>query len=168
MDEPVRILCVDDQRNILRSLKRLFLDEEYEILCALSAEEGLARMESESGIQVVISDYRMPGLNGVEFLRQVKRRWPRTVRIVLSVYADTEAVVSAYNEGQIYKPILKPWNDDELKVTVRKALEKYFLDKNGELLEAADHQRKSPGRCQFLGSLGGGVHRQTYSSEPGA
>lgn len=136
MDEPIRILCVDDERNVLRSLERLFLDEEYEILCALSAEEGLACLEKEAGIQVVISDYRMPGLNGVQFLHQVNLRWPKTVRIVLSGYADTAAVVSAINEGQIYKFIPKPWNDDELKVTIRNALEKYFLEKkNLELLE---------------------------------
>lgn len=136
MNEPIRILCVDDEVNILRSFERLFLDEEYEILSALSADEGMARLEVETGIQVVLSDYRMPGRNGVEFLREVKRRRPETVRIVVSGYADTAAVVAAINEGGIYKFIPKPWNDDELKVTIQNALEKYFLEKqNAELIE---------------------------------
>ena len=81
-------------------------------------------------------------MNGVEFLREVRRRWPDTVRIVLSGYADTAAIVSAINEGQIYKFIPKPWNDDEIKVTVGNALERYQLTtKNRELGE--ELQRKN-------------------------
>lgn len=136
MDEPVRILCVDDERNVLRALERLFLDEDYELLTAPSGAEGLEILDREAPVQIVISDYRMPGLNGVEFLREVRRRRPETVRIVLSGYADTAAVVAAINDGQIYKFIPKPWNDDDLKVTIANALEKYSLGKkNRELLE---------------------------------
>lgn len=127
MNEEVKILCVDDEPNVLRALTRLFLDEDYEILTAASGEEGLAILAEEAGLQVVVSDYRMPGMNGVDFLKQVCEKWPDTVRIVLSGYADTAAVVSAINEGQIYKFIPKPWNDDELKVAIAKAVELYFL-----------------------------------------
>lgn len=129
MNEQVRILCVDDETNVLRALERLFFDEEYEVLTAVSGEAGLEVLANNQPIQVVISDYRMPGMNGVDFLRDVCGRWPETVRIVLSGYADTAAVVSAINEGQIYKFIPKPWNDDELKITIAKAIEVYFLHK---------------------------------------
>ncbi|MGV1099511.1 response regulator [Thiovibrio sp. JS02] len=136
MQEAVRILCVDDEVNVLRALERLFLDEEYEILRACSGEEGLEILEAEPAVQVVLSDYRMPGMNGVDFLKKVCALRPDTVRIVLSGYADTAAVVEAINEGKIYKFIPKPWNDDELKVTISKALDFYFLQKkNRELTE---------------------------------
>jgi two-component system NtrC family sensor kinase len=85
---------------------------------------------------VVISDYRMPVMNGVEFLKGVYDRWPETVRIVLSGYADASAIVAAINEGHIYRFIPKPWNDDELRVTIQNCLERYFLQKNNhELLD---------------------------------
>lgn len=126
MDEPIKILCVDDEQNVLNALRRLFLDDDYEIFTANSGADGLSLQEQEQA-QIIISDYRMPAMTGVEFLREVNKKWPHTVRIVLSGYADTAAIVSAINEGQIYKFIPKPWNDDELKVTVGNAIERYFL-----------------------------------------
>jgi len=135
-DEPVRILCVDDERNVLRALERVFLDDDYEIVIANSGEEGLQAMEESGPFQVVISDYRMPQMNGVEFLKAVYDRWPGTVRIVLSGYADAAAIVSAVNDGHIYKFIPKPWNDDELRSIIQNCLERYFLlKKNRELLD---------------------------------
>ena len=129
MGEPTRILCIDDEQNVLRSLTRLFLDDPYEILTAPSAAEGLLILAQSGTVPVVISDYRMPGMNGVEFLGEVRKRWPDTVRIVLSGYADTGAIVSAINEGQIYRFVAKPLNDDELRVTVANALERYELER---------------------------------------
>ncbi|MBZ0157353.1 MAG: response regulator [Alphaproteobacteria bacterium] len=140
MRERVKILCVDDDGNVLKSIRRLFLDDDYTILTAPSGEEGLRVLRDEMPVPLVISDYRMPGMNGVEFLKEVCREWPDTVRVVLSGYADTSAVVTAINEGQIYKFIPKPWNDDELRITVANALERYFLQQRnaqlaGELKE---------------------------------
>lgn len=134
MEEQIRILLVDDEKNVLRSLERTFLDENYEILTASSGIDGLSILESVSPIQVVISDYRMPEMNGVDFLREVCKKWPDTVRIVLSGYADSASIVSAINEGEIYKFIPKPWNDDELKVAIVNALERYYLNKKNEEL----------------------------------
>jgi two-component system NtrC family sensor kinase len=136
----IKILCVDDERNVLRALERIFLDDDYEIVIAGSGDEGLKIMEEDGPFQVVISDYRMPVMNGVEFLRAVYIRWPETVRIVLSGYADAAAIVAAINEGHVYRFIPKPWNDDELRVTIQNSLERYFLHKrNYELLnELAD------------------------------
>ena len=134
MTEQTRILCVDDERNVLRALERIFLDNDYEILTASSGEEGLELLEASPQVQVVISDYRMPGMNGVDFLKQVFEKHPETIRIVLSGYADTASVVAAINEGKIYKFIPKPWNDDELRVTVAKALETFAIHRRNEQL----------------------------------
>lgn len=134
MKEPIRILCVDDEVNVLNALKRLFMDDDYEILTSSSAADGLKKLEAFAPVQIVISDYRMPEMNGVDLLREVCRRWPETVRIVLSGYADTAAVVAAINEGQIYRFIAKPWNDDELRISIASAVEHYFLNlRNREL-----------------------------------
>lgn len=133
-NEAVKILCVDDEKNVLRALERLFMDEEYEVITATSGEQGLSILEEQPGVQLVISDYRMPGVDGVDFLKEVKERWPKTIRIVLSGFADTASIVGAINEGQIYKFIPKPWNDDELKITIAKALEVYSLRQKNETL----------------------------------
>lgn len=134
-EEEIRILCVDDEPNVLNALKRLFLDEDYTILTAASGQEGISLLEQEQ-VQLIISDYRMPSMNGVEFFSEVYRRWPDPVRIVLSGYADSASIVSAINDGQIYRFVPKPWNDDELKVTIANALERYFLfKKNRQLTE---------------------------------
>ncbi|MDD5759426.1 MAG: response regulator [Desulfobulbaceae bacterium] len=132
--EPVKILCVDDEKNILRSLERLFMDDDYEIITASNGEEALVLLTEQPGVQLVIADYRMPGMDGVDFLKQVNEQWPKTIRIVLSGFADMAAIVGAINEGQIYKFIPKPWNDEELKGTIAKALEVYFLRQKNEKL----------------------------------
>jgi len=160
MEEQIRILFVDDERNVLRSLERTFLDEEYEILTASSGNEGLSLLQEISPVQVVISDYRMPQMNGVDFLREVCRRWPDTVRIVLSGYADTAVVISAINEGEIYKFIAKPWNDDELRIAIINALERYSLNKrNIELTEALftkiEELKQADSHLERLTGLGG-------------
>ncbi|HEY6871889.1 MAG TPA: response regulator [Geobacteraceae bacterium] len=128
MEEKVRILCVDDEVNVLRALKRSFLDSDYDVITAASGEEGLAALAGDTPVQIVMSDYRMPGMNGVDFLREVRRRWPETVRIVLSGYADIAAVISAVNEGEIYHFIAKPWNDDDLRVTMANAVERFHCN----------------------------------------
>lgn len=142
MEEEITILCVDDEQNVLNSIKRLLLDENYSLLTARSGEEGLEILR-KTHVQLIIADYRMPGMNGIEFLREVREYWPDTIRIVLSGYADTAAIVGAINEGQIYKFIPKPWHDDELKVAISNALESYFLaKKNAELTDELRQQYK--------------------------
>ncbi len=135
MDEEIKILCVDDEPNVLNALKRLFLDDKYTIFTAASGQEGISILEKEH-VQLVISDYRMPSMSGVEFLREVYKRWPATVRIVLSGYADASAIVGAINEGHIYKFIPKPWNDDELKIAISNAIERYTLYRRNTELTA--------------------------------
>jgi two-component system, NtrC family, sensor kinase len=141
MTEEIRILFIDDEVNILRALERVFLDEDYEILTAGSAGEALDTLSSISPVQVVVSDYRMPLMNGVELLRTVREKWPETVRAILSGYADMEAVVSAINDGQIYRFIPKPWNDDELRMTIAAAIKQHQRLRK-EILYAENMQKK--------------------------
>lgn len=144
MTETIRILFIDDEANILRALGRVFLDEDYEILTAGSAAEALEILASTSPVQVVVSDYRMPLMNGVELLRTVRENWPETVRAILSGYADTEAIVSAINDGQIYRFIPKPWNDSELRMTMAAAVKQYQRLRK-EILYAENMQKKIDG-----------------------
>ncbi|MBU1706736.1 response regulator [bacterium] len=119
-----RILFVDDEELILDTLRRHFLNEDYEIFTANSGREGLKYLE-ETPIEVVISDFRMPGMNGSDFLKHVSARWPDTVRIVLSGYADMPALISLINDGEIFRFINKPWKENELKETIQEALVKH-------------------------------------------
>lgn len=122
------LLVVDDEANVLRSLKRLFFDSDYKVLTAESGAEGLDMFKKHL-IHLVISDFRMPEMDGVEFLTKVKEGYPDIIRIVLSGYADVAAIVSAINEGHIYKFIAKPWNDQELLTTIMRAFEQYDLQR---------------------------------------
>ncbi len=121
-----RLLLVDDEQNVLRALKRLLRDTNYEIFTATNGEEGL-ELFIKHEIQLVISDYRMPGMNGVDFLSRIRRKAPDTIRIILSGYADASVMMEAINDGQIYKFIPKPWNDHDLLTTIISAFEKYRL-----------------------------------------
>ncbi len=134
MTEEATILCVDDEKNVLKALRRLFYEENYDILLAESGKEGLAILEEHGNVDLIISDYRMPEMNGVDFLREVYKKCPDTIRIVLSGYADTAAVVEAVNLGHIYKFIPKPWNDEEVLATVRSGLETRALRKQNDSL----------------------------------
>ena len=125
--QPAKILLVDDEQNILTSLRRLFRPEGYEIFLAPSAREGLAILEQER-IDLVISDMRMPEMDGSAFLKQVATRWPEVVRILLTGYADITSTITAINEGQIYRYLSKPWEDNDIKLSVRHALERKFLE----------------------------------------
>lgn len=134
------ILFVDDEKNILASLKRLFFAEDYEILLAGSAVEALEIVKSRD-IQIIISDQRMPAMTGVEFLVKAAVSLPDSIRIILTGYADLNAAMKAINEGRVYKFITKPWNDEELKLVVRRALEYYHLQKEKKgLVEVVKRQ----------------------------
>ena len=138
-DQEHAVLCVDDEENILRSLKRLLRNEGYRLLTASSGKEGLRILE-ENRVHLVISDQRMPGMNGAEFLAQVKERYPDTIRICLTGYTDVDSITESINKGHIYKFMLKPWNDQGLKLEIRQALDQYELSQtnmalNKELIE---------------------------------
>jgi len=134
MSKRHKILCVDDEEGVLDALERVFLDEDWEILRARDAAEAAEILE-RTEVSVVISDYRMPGINGVDLLTEISRRWPKPIRIVLSGYAEAHAIVAAINEGHVYKFVPKPWDDSELLVTIRRAVERFELDRENERLQ---------------------------------
>ena len=124
------LLLVDDEENILRSLVRLLRSDGYRILTATGGEAGL-QVLANNEVHVILSDQRMPGMSGSEFLSQAKDRCPETVRMVLSGYSDMAAVTDAINRGNIYKFLLKPWDDDLLRSNIREAFERYQLGQKG-------------------------------------
>jgi putative nucleotidyltransferase with HDIG domain len=124
---PVKALFVDDEEYILRSIRRLLADEDIEVLTATSGEEGLGILRSNDDVGLIVSDQRMPGLTGVDFLRMARELAPQALRIMLTGYADITATIDAINKGGAYRYISKPWNDDELVMTIREALDHYRL-----------------------------------------
>lgn len=120
------VLCVDDEQNILNSLKRLLRREGYRLLVAVDGADGLTILEKEK-VHLVICDMRMPGMDGIEFLTKVKKAYADIMRIILTGYTDVDTITESVNKGQIYKFFLKPWNDQNLKIEIRKALEQYDL-----------------------------------------
>ncbi len=129
------LLLVDDEANILKALKRLLVTLDCRILTAPSGEEGLEVLE-RNDVQIVITDFRMPGMDGVEFLSKVKDKYPDTVRIVISGYADAGTMMEAINKGQVYKFIPKPWDDQNLLTTIKDSMERYSLQKENTELYA--------------------------------
>lgn len=115
------ILIVDDEANVLQSLRRAFRREPYRVLTALSGPEGLEILQKEQ-VELIISDQRMPEMSGVQFLARAKELYPDTVRIILSGYTDASSVIEAINIGSVYKFVWKPWEDEALRVMVREAL----------------------------------------------
>lgn len=120
------ILFVDDEKNILGAVQRIFRKEGYGILTAESGEGGIDLLTRNS-VAVVVSDQKMPGMGGVEFLRKVRETAPDTVRIMLTGQADMKEIAGAINQGEIYKYVTKPWIDDDLRLTVKAAVERYNL-----------------------------------------
>lgn len=135
MTTPI-VLLVDDEPNILKTLRRLFMDDDYDIHTAGNGLEGLALIENGLRPAVIISDQRMPEMGGAEFLAKAKALVPESIRMVLTGYADINAAVAAINQGGIYRYILKPWNDDELRQTVSEALRYYQLKAENQSLTA--------------------------------
>ncbi len=120
---PCNLLLVDDEPNIPKALRRSLRGEGYRFLTASSADEAYDLLRV-TPVDVVISDYRMPGVTGSEFLAEVSSRYPRTVRLMLSGEADMEGVIDAINQGSIYKFLNKPWSNDRLRDVVRAAAAK--------------------------------------------
>lgn len=120
------ILCVDDEREILSALQRSLRQKADRILTATSGEEGLALLE-EHAPGVIVSDMRMPGMNGAEFLNRVLEFAPHTFRILLTGHADMDAAISAINRGEIHRYMHKPWDADELGHAIEQGFERHQL-----------------------------------------
>ncbi|RLJ21008.1 hypothetical protein DJ030_05615 [bacterium endosymbiont of Escarpia laminata] len=125
-DERIRLLLVDDESSILSSLQRLFRGAVYEVHTAGGGVEAL-QLLAEKPIDVIVSDMRMPGMSGLEFLTNVESLYPDVMRIVLSGYAEPESVIDVVNKAKIYSYVHKPWDDLDLKLKVTNAAERLYL-----------------------------------------
>ena len=134
------LLLVDDEANILNALRRLFRPHGYRVLTAESGAAGLELMSSES-VDLVISDMRMPQMNGAEFLERVQTEHPDVVRILLTGYADLDSTIAAINHGGIYRYLAKPWEENDVLLTVRHALERKALEQEKARLEQLTQQQ---------------------------
>jgi two-component system NtrC family sensor kinase len=136
------ILVVDDDDNVRRALRRVLRRAPCRVLDAPDASSALSLLEREP-VQVVVSDYRMPGLSGVEFLRLVKERWPRVQRVLLTGQADSTAIEEAVNRSEIFRFIWKPWDDGHLIITIQSAIDQYWLLEENSRLQAIVSERNS-------------------------
>lgn len=139
-DTPYTILCVDDEANILAALRRLLRKHGYEVLISVTAQEGLHILE-RTAVDLVISDMRMPEMDGAAFLHIVRNRWPDTVRLLLTGFADIPSILSAINNGEIYRYITKPWDEPDLLLILRQALERVALERDRRRLVQQVHSQ---------------------------
>ena len=153
------LLCVDDEQNILSALRRLFRHDDYRILTATSGEEGLKLLESEL-VDLVISDMRMPEMDGARFLERVSSLRPDTLRILLTGHADIASTIEAINRGRIFRYISKPWDDQDVRLIVRHALERKELERDKRRLEALT-QRQNEELRELNASLEARVEART-------
>ncbi|MDD2734240.1 MAG: response regulator [Desulfuromonadaceae bacterium] len=123
----ITVLLVDDEENILRALQRLLMDEDFEVETATSGEAALEKLQTLENVGLIVSDQRMPGMNGAEFLGRSQEFAPVAVRILLTGYSDINATIEAINRGGASRYLSKPWNDDELVQTIRDAVRHYAL-----------------------------------------
>ncbi|MEK7774280.1 MAG: response regulator [Candidatus Zixiibacteriota bacterium] len=129
------VLFVDDEPNILRALVRLFHGDHINILTASSGDEALEIMRNKK-VQVLVTDNLMPGMQGVELVRRARDIFPDMIRIILSGHSDLEAVLKAVNESEVFRFVLKPWTDADLKATVHIALAQYGLQEDIDRLKS--------------------------------
>ena len=138
----IRILYVDDEENNLFSFKATFRIK-YQVFTAISGDEAL-KILGANQIHIIITDQRMPEMSGVEFLEKVLEKYDDPMRILLTGYADMGAVVDAVNKGKIFHYLAKPWNEEELDLTINRAYEKYLekalMKEMNEKLEMSNDQ----------------------------
>ncbi|MDP1708887.1 MAG: response regulator [Gammaproteobacteria bacterium] len=137
-----RIMLVDDDENVLRAVKRVLAQDNYHIETFNSGTEALKRIKAGGEFDLAISDYRMPGMDGVFFLTTLHQLQPDTLRMVLSAYTDMDALLGAINEAHIFRFVTKPWHDYELRTTVAHALMHHgVLMENRRLADQVRAQR---------------------------
>jgi FixJ family two-component response regulator len=132
-------LFVDDEQNVLSAVKRMFFDQDYDLFFALSGQEGLSILAKHPA-SVIVSDMQMPVMNGVEFLERSQRICPDAIRIVFSGHADLTAIMEVINKGGIWRYIAKPWDDNDVRVTIKNAFEIY--DRNIERKKLLEELRE--------------------------
>lgn len=126
--DKINVLYVDDEEHNLISFKATFRIK-YKIYTAISGEDAIKIMDDKP-IDIIITDQRMPNMTGVEFLESILDSHPEPMRILLTGYADLNAVIDAVNKGKIFHYLTKPWNEDELDITIQRAYDIYKLRKD--------------------------------------
>lgn len=141
---PHTLLLVDDETSILKSLQRLFRKQDYRIITAESGQDALDKMEKTSDtVSLIISDQRMPGMTGSQFLEYAIEKAPDAIRFILTGFADMDAIIAAVNKGKIHRYITKPWNDNDLLDQVRDALSQVELRlENKRLNDLTERQNR--------------------------
>lgn len=138
----ITIMLVDDEENILRSLQRLLMDEDFDIETATSGEVALEKLKNLENVGLIVSDQRMPGMNGAEFLGRSQEFAPCAQRILLTGYSDINATIEAINKGGAGRYISKPWNDDDLTQAIRDAVILYLQGAEKRRLNEIINQQK--------------------------
>lgn len=138
METVQKILFVDDEERILNSIRRIMFSQPYTSLFATSGPEALSLLEENSDVGVLVTDMRMPEMTGLDLLRICKDKYPKMVRMVLSGYSHITTLLTAINQGEIYRYILKPWeNEEELITAVEDAFEHHAELLRGNAPESA-------------------------------
>lgn len=136
-----QVLFVDDEEGVLIALRHMVADTDLVPLVASSGPEALELLERNGQVALVLSDYRMPGMTGVDLLREVHKLYPKTRRLILSGYAETYAVMEAINEGHVDRFLAKPWNDQKLVAALVEAVEQYQKELESERMLQALEER---------------------------
>ncbi|MBI4023926.1 MAG: HD domain-containing protein [Verrucomicrobia bacterium] len=137
-----KVLLVDDEAGVLSAFQRLLRGEPYELVVTTSPEDAFQKIAQEM-YAVVISDHRLPGIEGAYLLERMREVSPETVRIILTGYADTCAAIEAINRGAVYRLLTKPWHDDELRLTVRQAVLRFELIQENKRLHALTQKQNA-------------------------
>ncbi len=146
-----KILLVDDEPANLRILERLFASS-FEVFTAASGKDGLEVLNSHD-IALIVSDQRMPGMNGVEFLKKAAELRAATVRMILTGYTDIDALVESINSGVVYRYITKPWSNPDLQQTVKRALEFYEVQRKRHSLEQENLRMQHRAKATIRGYI---------------
>lgn len=163
------IALVDDEPNILKSLKRAMRGRDWQVLTFESPQSALAALPGQD-VDLIISDYKMPTMNGVAFLNEAKQCCPKAMRMILSGQADLDGMLGAINSAQVFRFILKPWNDEELLITIAQALEYQRLQQENQALlktvESQSHTLKAQLlELQRLESLSPGITQVSWDAD---
>ncbi|WP_299284800.1 response regulator [uncultured Mucilaginibacter sp.] len=145
-EKKINILYVDDEINNLISFRAVFRTK-YQVYTTLDTDEAMQILE-QNPVEIVIADQRMPKLNGSEFLQKVVEKFPATVRMLLTGFSDMDAVIEAVNKGKIFHYLTKPWNEDEMDRTLKRAYAIYEEAQN--VKEMNDKLAVSNGQLEFL------------------
>lgn len=136
------VLFVDDEEAVLSSLKRQFRKADFKLCTAVGGKAALDLLKTQP-VKIIITDERMPGMNGVELLQKIKKLYPDTIRIILSGYADSSSIIDEINKGEIYRFISKPWSKEKLLEVIEQAISHYkTVQQNKKQMELIIEENK--------------------------